>query len=111
MVHNVVIEPIHEEMMKIWFIENYSFGDSRNINGWDLCSGKRNGKAKLLYQQARLHDRCAAEMVLQTISASKGEAHITYLGRVDSSDFPGSPLFVLYWIYLVPEFHVYDGKR
>lgn len=33
-------------------------------------------KQKLLYQQARLHDRGAAEMVLQTISASKGELHI-----------------------------------
>lgn len=31
-------------------------------------------KQKLLYQQARLHDRGAAEMVLQTISASKGNA-------------------------------------
>ncbi|XP_028331499.1 ryanodine receptor 2 isoform X4 [Gouania willdenowi] len=30
-------------------------------------------KQKLLYQQARLHERGAAEMVLQTISASKGE--------------------------------------
>lgn len=30
-------------------------------------------KQKLLYQQARLHDRGAAEMVLQTISASKGQ--------------------------------------
>lgn len=30
-------------------------------------------KQKLLYQQARLHDRGAAEMVLQTISASKGK--------------------------------------
>ncbi|XP_078504129.1 ryanodine receptor 2 [Lissotriton helveticus] len=30
-------------------------------------------KQKLLYQQARLHDRGAAEMVLQMISASKGE--------------------------------------
>jgi len=30
-------------------------------------------KQKLLYQQARLHDRGAAEMVLQTISASKGD--------------------------------------
>lgn len=29
-------------------------------------------KQKLLYQQARLHERGAAEMVLQTISASKG---------------------------------------
>lgn len=33
-------------------------------------------KQKLLYQQARLHDRGAAEMVLQTISASKGKLHI-----------------------------------
>ncbi len=29
-------------------------------------------KQKTLYQQARLHDRGAAEMVLQMISASKG---------------------------------------
>lgn len=29
-------------------------------------------KQKMLYQQARLHDRGAAEMVLQMISASKG---------------------------------------
>ncbi|XP_035389753.1 ryanodine receptor 2 isoform X3 [Electrophorus electricus] len=34
---------------------------------------KEMEKQKLLYQQARLHDRGAAEMVLQTISASKGE--------------------------------------
>ena len=31
-------------------------------------------KQKTLYQQARLHDRGAAEMVLQMISASKGQA-------------------------------------
>ncbi|ELW68101.1 Ryanodine receptor 2 [Tupaia chinensis] len=31
-------------------------------------------KQKLLYQQARLHDRGAAEMVLQTLSASKGDS-------------------------------------
>jgi ryanodine receptor 3 len=30
-------------------------------------------KQKTLYQQARLHERGAAEMVLQMISASKGE--------------------------------------
>lgn len=29
-------------------------------------------KQRTLYQQARLHDRGAAEMVLQMISASKG---------------------------------------
>lgn len=34
-------------------------------------------KQKLLYQQARLHNRGAAEMVLQTISASKGRLHPT----------------------------------
>ncbi|XP_075890924.1 ryanodine receptor 2 isoform X2 [Nelusetta ayraudi] len=34
---------------------------------------KEMEKQKLLYQQARLHERGAAEMVLQTISASKGE--------------------------------------
>ncbi|XP_037397585.1 ryanodine receptor 3-like isoform X3 [Pygocentrus nattereri] len=33
---------------------------------------KEMEKQKTLYQQARLHDRGAAEMVLQTISASKG---------------------------------------
>lgn len=36
-------------------------------------------KQKLLYQQARLHNRGAAEMVLQTISASKGRnSHPTH---------------------------------
>lgn len=34
-------------------------------------------KQKLLYQQARLHDRGTAEMVLQTISASKGKLYFT----------------------------------
>ncbi|XP_012989669.2 ryanodine receptor 2 isoform X4 [Esox lucius] len=34
---------------------------------------KEMEKQKLLYQQALLHDRGAAEMVLQTISASKGD--------------------------------------
>lgn len=31
-------------------------------------------KQRLLYQQSRLHDRGAAEMVLQMISACKGES-------------------------------------
>lgn len=33
-------------------------------------------KQKTLYQQARLHERGAAEMVLQMISASKGDSVI-----------------------------------
>lgn len=46
-------------------------------SGWSsallLClKEKEMEKQKLLYQQARLHERGAAEMVLQTISASKG---------------------------------------
>lgn len=35
-------------------------------------------KQKMLYQQARLHDRGAAEMVLQMISASKGSKPHTH---------------------------------
>uniref|UniRef100_A0AAQ4PR39 Ryanodine receptor 2 n=1 Tax=Gasterosteus aculeatus aculeatus TaxID=481459 RepID=A0AAQ4PR39_GASAC len=42
-------------------------------HGSKLQGEKEMEKQKLLYQQARLHDRGAAEMVLQTISASKGE--------------------------------------
>lgn len=47
------------------------------VSGWSsalsLClKEKEMEKQKLLYQQARLHERGAAEMVLQTISASKG---------------------------------------
>lgn len=37
-----------------------------------LMQEKEMEKQKMLYQQARLHDRGAAEMVLQMISASKG---------------------------------------
>lgn len=37
-------------------------------------------KQKTLYQQARLHERGAAEMVLQMISASKGDSVILWIG-------------------------------
>lgn len=39
-------------------------------------------KQKLLYQQARLHCRGASEMVLQTISASKGRKEIQILENI-----------------------------
>ena len=58
---------------------------------------KEMEKQKLLYQQARLHDRGAAEMVLQTISASKGEAHYHTWEGLILQIFLGAPLFVLYW--------------
>lgn len=35
-------------------------------------------KQKTLYQQARLHDRGAAEMVLQMISSSKGKHTLSH---------------------------------
>jgi len=47
---------------------------SFEVTGSQRSKEKEMEKQKLLYQQARLHDRGAAEMVLQTISASKGEA-------------------------------------
>lgn len=62
-------------MMKIWFMKTTLLNDDRSINGWDLCSGKRNGKAKASIPTSQAARRGAAEMVLQTISASKGEAH------------------------------------
>ncbi|MED6266926.1 hypothetical protein CHARACLAT_007005, partial [Characodon lateralis] len=40
---------------------------------------KEMEKQKMLYQQARLHDRGAAEMVLQMISASKGRLAATVI--------------------------------
>lgn len=42
-------------------------------------------KQKMLYQQARLHDRGAAEMALQMISASKGrKAHVDHLSTFNA---------------------------
>lgn len=46
---------------------------------WILVQEKEMEKQKMLYQQARLHDRGAAEMVLQMISASKGRKTFTWL--------------------------------
>lgn len=40
---------------------------------------KEMEKQKILYQQMRLHARGAAEMVLQMISASKGNDGSTFL--------------------------------
>ena len=43
---------------------------------------KEMEKQKMLYQQARLHDRGAAEMVLQMISASKGKKTHNHLSTL-----------------------------
>uniref|UniRef100_A0A3B1K1U7 Ryanodine receptor 2 n=1 Tax=Astyanax mexicanus TaxID=7994 RepID=A0A3B1K1U7_ASTMX len=47
--------------------------EEEEVKSFEVGGEKEMEKQKLLYQQARLHDRGAAEMVLQTISASKGE--------------------------------------
>lgn len=44
---------------------------------------KEMEKQKTLYQQARLHERGAAEMVLQMISASKGDVPHICVGQCD----------------------------
>ncbi len=55
-----------------------------------LSQEKEMEKQKILYQQARLHARGAAEMVLQMISASKGT-------RLSFCPFALSKVF-MYWI-------------
>lgn len=50
--------------------------DSLSPAGLALPQEKEMEKQRLLYQQARLHNRGAAEMVLQMISACKGVLHM-----------------------------------
>ena len=50
--------------------------DSLSNVGWTLLQEKEMEKQRLLYQQARLHTRGAAEMVLQMISACKGALRV-----------------------------------
>lgn len=47
--------------------------ENKSTSQLSVClQEKEMEKQKTLYQQARLHERGAAEMVLQMISASKG---------------------------------------
>uniref|UniRef100_A0A3Q3W1X0 Uncharacterized protein n=2 Tax=Percomorphaceae TaxID=1489872 RepID=A0A3Q3W1X0_MOLML len=57
---------------------------------------KEMEKQKMLYQQARLHDRGAAEMVLQMISASKGRlgAMVTFTLKLGISILNGGNILV-----------------
>lgn len=50
--------------------------DSHSPVSLALPQEKEMEKQRLLYQQARLHNRGAAEMVLQMISACKGALHV-----------------------------------
>ncbi|KAM9842965.1 LOW QUALITY PROTEIN: ryanodine receptor 3 [Aulostomus maculatus] len=57
---------------------------------------KEMEKQKMLYQQARLHDRGAAEMVLQMIGASKGrlDAMVTFTLKLGISILNGGNILV-----------------
>ncbi|TMS20963.1 Ryanodine receptor 3 [Larimichthys crocea] len=57
---------------------------------------KEMEKQKMLYQQARLHDRGAAEMVLQMVSASKGRlgAMVTFTLKLGISILNGGNILV-----------------
>uniref|UniRef100_A0A803VKC6 Ryanodine receptor 2 n=1 Tax=Ficedula albicollis TaxID=59894 RepID=A0A803VKC6_FICAL len=59
--------------LSIWYQSCHDEEDDDGEEEVKSFEEKEMEKQKLLYQQARLHDRGAAEMVLQTISASKGE--------------------------------------
>uniref|UniRef100_A0A673INN9 Ryanodine receptor 3-like n=1 Tax=Sinocyclocheilus rhinocerous TaxID=307959 RepID=A0A673INN9_9TELE len=74
--HNALTE--RSKKYKIILIKNNAYNglswtvSSVNFNTCRLSQEKEMEKQKILYQQARLHARGAAEMVLQMISASKG---------------------------------------
>lgn len=57
------------------FSKSYNFGTDGRYHNMYLYSDiqeKEMEKQKTLYQQSRLHERGAAEMILQMMSASKG---------------------------------------
>uniref|UniRef100_A0A2I3GX59 Ryanodine receptor 2 n=1 Tax=Nomascus leucogenys TaxID=61853 RepID=A0A2I3GX59_NOMLE len=69
------VDPLHQ-LILLFSRTTPSCHDEEDDDGEEEVKSfeeKEMEKQKLLYQQARLHDRGAAEMVLQTISASKGE--------------------------------------
>lgn len=65
-------------------------------------------KQKILYQQARLHARGAAEMVLQMISASKGN-HLINCSKIrfSSSTHGSCHLYVFIFIQLKKQLFVF----
>lgn len=71
-------------------------------------------KQRTLYQQARLHDRGAAEMVLQMISASKGnverrtEIHTVNLSCIMLYIYIYIHIYIyIYSIYIRMYIHIY----
>lgn len=57
-------------------------------------------KQRTLYQQARLHDRGAAEMVLQMISASKGN-NLCSIKSIHDLHIIGIMLYIYRMYYVI----------
>lgn len=60
------------KILSTHFITVNFLGVNKSYLAFFFFQEKEMEKQKTLYQQARLHERGAAEMVLQMISASKG---------------------------------------
>ncbi|XP_077395752.1 ryanodine receptor 3-like isoform X3 [Festucalex cinctus] len=71
-------------------------GEEENDEKEKTFEEKEMEKQKMLYQQARLHDRGAAEMVLQMIAASKGrlDAMVTFTLKLGISILNGGNILV-----------------
>ncbi|KAM9788015.1 ryanodine receptor 3-like isoform 2-T2 [Syngnathus typhle] len=71
-------------------------GEEENDEKEKTFEEKEMEKQKMLYQQARLHDRGAAEMVLQMIGASKGrlDAMVTFTLKLGISILNGGNILV-----------------
>uniref|UniRef100_A0A3B4H593 Ryanodine receptor 3 n=1 Tax=Pundamilia nyererei TaxID=303518 RepID=A0A3B4H593_9CICH len=68
----------YADMMAKSFFSSQSCAEGEEEEGREKTfEEKEMEKQKMLYQQARLHDRGAAEMVLQMVSASKGRLGAT----------------------------------
>uniref|UniRef100_A0A3Q3JZU9 Ryanodine receptor 3 n=1 Tax=Monopterus albus TaxID=43700 RepID=A0A3Q3JZU9_MONAL len=99
--HNALIErnSLEEDPLYIAYADMMakSCAEGEDEEGKDKTfEEKEMEKQKLLYQQARLHDRGAAEMVLQMISASKGQlgAMVTFTLKLGISILNGGNILV-----------------
>uniref|UniRef100_A0A8C4NJ27 Ryanodine receptor 2 n=1 Tax=Eptatretus burgeri TaxID=7764 RepID=A0A8C4NJ27_EPTBU len=71
-------DPLHQLILQFsrTALTEKTYAMTRTSTSWPVIYStqeKEVAKQQLLYQQARLHDRGSAEMVLQMIGASKGE--------------------------------------
>ncbi|KAF3701322.1 Ryanodine receptor 3 [Channa argus] len=100
--HNALIEcsSLEEDPLYIAYADmmakSCAEGEEEEEGKEKTFEEKQMEKQKMLYQQARLHDRGAAEMVLQMISASKGRlgAMVTFTLKLGISILNGGNTLV-----------------